>query len=72
MPLKVSGMISNPPPQRAVARITIHTASPITGTTSRSAGYRRLAVTLATIAMTKISATITSEVQSIWRPRGAS
>ena len=62
VPLNVSGMIAQSGRRSgAVARITIHTARPITGTTSSIAGNFRFAVTLATIAMTRISATIASE-----------
>ena len=54
MPLKVSGMIFQSGWRSgAVARMTTHTASPITGTTSSSAGNFRLAVTLAPMAIDK-------------------
>ncbi len=59
VPLKVSGMISQSGRRSgAVARITIHTASPITGTTSSRAGNFRLAMTFARIAMIRIAATM--------------
>ena len=44
----------------AVARMTIQTASPMTGTVSSTAGNFRLAITLAMMAMTRIAATITT------------
>ena len=73
MPLNVSGMIFQSGRRSgAVARMTIQTASPITGTTSSTAGNFRLAVTLAGIAMTRIAATMPTKVQSMCRPRGAS
>jgi hypothetical protein len=73
VPLKVSGMISQSGRRSAaVARITTHTASPITGTTSSTAGNFRLATTLDVIAMIRIAATMPTWVHSIVSPRGAS
>ena len=59
MPLNVSGMTDQSGWRSgAAARITTHTARPITGMRSSSAGNRRLAMTLARIAATRIAATI--------------
>ena len=56
VPLKVSGMISQSGRRNgAAARITTHTASPITGMASSSAGNFRLAITLARMATTRMA-----------------
>ena len=48
----------------AVARIAIHTAAPITGNASRTCGKRTFATTFATIAATRITATMNTRGQS--------
>ena len=52
--------------------MTIQTAMPRTGKSSNTAGNFKFAVTFAVIAVTRIAATIASDIQSICRLRGAS
>src|SRR5688500_10004426 len=72
VPLKVSGMIAQSGRRiGAVARMTAQTASPITGTTSSSAGNLRLAVTLARMAMIRIEATKQIDGMAVFNPIGS-
>src|ERR1700688_1925960 len=56
----------------AVTRIAAHTAAPITGKRSSTSGYLRLATTFATIATTRMKATIATRAQSTRTPGGGS
>src|SRR5919198_77020 len=69
VPLKVSGMMSQSGLRSGAAtRMTIQTAMPSTGKTSSTTGNRRLAVTLAATATTRIATTIHTRVHSMRTP----
>ncbi len=73
VPLKVAGRsVQSGLRNGAEARIATHTAAPITGKTSSTCGNSRLATTLATIATTRMKATMPTRAQSTRTPAGGS
>ena len=55
-----------------VSRIATHTAMPMTGKLSNTAGWRRLKYTLAPTALSRMMATMQRRAQWMWAPLGAS
>ena len=71
VPLKVSGrMVQSGARKTAVSKIAAQTASPSTGTVSSSAGNFRFAVTFATSAAVRMTATMKTRTPSTRKPLG--
>src|SRR5258707_15553404 len=73
VPLNVAGITFQSGARSGIeARIAAHTASPITGARSSQTGNQTLATTFATMAATRMNATMPTRAQSTRTPAGAS